>query len=292
MFYISNHRLLEFCYLFFFSLYPNVRLVHIPGRGDFQIDKILTAQEPVKGSWSRKDDDMFEEKVVDAATDERQELDTENIPDVMEGEQTWPTHEELAEAEKQNMITKMKKVPRGTSDYQAAWIVDNDVDEDDLEDEEEEDEDEDDDMDEVDAEEEEESDEGEEHEPNYDTESVAMTEDMDYDTRHVNFAAEVDEMEKLKAARLEAMFPDEVDTPMDVAARIRFQKYRGLKSFRTSVWDPKENLPYDYARIWQFENFDRTKKRVLSEKEVTGKYHIQSNHLYFLYQSNLCVSSH
>jgi len=61
------------------------------------------------------------------------------------------------------------------------------------------------------------------------------------------------------------MFPDEVDTPMDVAARIRFQKYRGLKSFRTTYWYPKENLPLDYARIWQFENFDRTKKRVLSE---------------------------
>ena len=110
----------------------------------------------------------------------------------------------------------------------------------------------------VEAEEEEEESDEEENDREIDTESVAMTEDYtDYDTKNVNFAAEVDELEAMKAARMEALFPDEVDTPMDVPARVRFQKYRGLKSFRTTYWDPKENLPLDYARIWQFENFDR-----------------------------------
>ncbi|KAJ2764403.1 ribosome biogenesis protein tsr1, partial [Coemansia nantahalensis] len=58
-------------------------------------------------------------------------------------------------------------------------------------------------------------------------------------------------------------FPDEVDTPMDMPARARFARFRGLQSFRTSPWDPYENLPLDYARIFQFENLRRTQQRVL-----------------------------
>ena len=35
-----------------------------------------------------------------------------------------------------------------------------------------------------------------------------------------------------------------------------------MRSFRTSPWDPYENLPRDYARIFQFEDFKRTERGV------------------------------
>ena len=40
-----------------------------------------------------------------------------------------------------------------------------------------------------------------------------------------------------------------------------------MRSFRTSPWDPFENLPRDYARIYQFEDFKRTERTVRHRAE-------------------------
>ena len=76
--------------------------------------------------------------------------------------------------------------------------------------------------------------------------------------------------ERERAQRDNLLFPDEIDTPRHIPARTRFQRFRGLKSFRTSPWDPIENLPEDYAKIFQFENFYATGKRILRQGRESG----------------------
>mmetsp|Transcript_15065 Transcript_15065/g.25107 ORF Transcript_15065/g.25107 Transcript_15065/m.25107 type:complete len:780 (-) Transcript_15065:312-2651(-) len=74
--------------------------------------------------------------------------------------------------------------------------------------------------------------------------------------------------QRAKAEEGDAAFPDEVDTPHDVSARSRFARYRALQSFRGSPWHPQENLPSDYARIFQFENFAGVQKSALAESKT------------------------
>lgn len=48
-------------------------------------------------------------------------------------------------------------------------------------------------------------------------------------------------------------------------------RYRGLKSFRNSSWDPSENLPDEYSRVFKFENFKKTFNSIVNSKADGAK---------------------
>uniref|UniRef100_A0A2M4A635 Pre-rRNA-processing protein TSR1 homolog n=1 Tax=Anopheles triannulatus TaxID=58253 RepID=A0A2M4A635_9DIPT len=256
------------------------QLVHIPGLGDFQLEAIASPDDPYR---LRKPDDgemmSGETRPRLVADPQRQaSLQRENVPDEMDAEQTWPTEEEIAASRQETKKKLVKRVPKGMSDYQASWIpeieeVGEDEDDDDDEDEDE-DGDEDDNMSCVSeaeskvAAEEEAGDEQEFDEVSVSSDAPVSAERYD---KEMDLEEERNTLAKIQAARDDEVFPDEIDTPANTTARERFRKYRGLESFRTSAWDVKENLPFDYARVYQFQSFDRTKRRILREaQELEG----------------------
>ena len=78
--------------------------------------------------------------LAEPSADDADSLVSSNEPDDMANEQTWPTEEEMtgaggaAEADaipdaKQGTTPRaVRRVPKGMSEYQAAWIVDDDDD--------------------------------------------------------------------------------------------------------------------------------------------------------------------
>lgn len=259
------------------------QLVHVSGAGDYQLCKVELLQDPCplnvrKEADLMDSDEVHGKQVISSLVPDplkQEPLLVENIPDPLAGEQTWPTEAEMAEADRNHKEKKLKKrtLPRGTSEYQAAWIVDDsDADDSDSD---------------GDADDGMVLDEREAHIPGQDgreqldfdddQDSVSLNDrESDEETEADSVMMEGDltkeqieeEIRRIKDAHAEdEEYPDEVDTPIDVPARKRFAKYRGLKSFRTSSWDPKESLPPEYARIFVFDNFTRTQKLVLAKAQ-------------------------
>ncbi|EPQ26117.1 uncharacterized protein PFL1_06325 [Pseudozyma flocculosa PF-1] len=247
--------------------------------------------------------DVLDERDTDYADD----LVSENEADDMENEQTWPTEEEMAAGEafaQQAANGEMPPPPAlpgttpkaiqkkgGAKDaaddpkFRAAWIIESDG-ESDLSGDDDDDDDDDDDM--VDGSGDEAVNEAVD---DYEAAKAAMManaaggsssamasdamsempfEDLDDEEAEAEYQAYQEQRKKERDARDDAEFPDEVDTPGDVPARTRFARYRGLKSFRTSPWDPYEDLPRDYARIFQFDDFHKTRRRVEASALLDG----------------------
>lgn len=234
-------------------LSPN-QLVHVPGIGDYQISLIETKIDPCPFGGSRHGEMEVDSDAVKLLPDPalQESLLIEAEVDPMEGEQTWPSAEELKPALKKkesSWITEQSASDSESDAERPEAAADSDSD------------------DHLSIGSEKESDSGV-------TEEVSM-DTNDYD-KSCDPREEKEQLERIRAQGDDARFPDERDTPIDTPARVRFAKYRGLQSFRTSPWDSDENLPLDYARIFKFHNFRHTQKRVLrhdhDDGDVTGLY--------------------
>ncbi|KAI0513171.1 hypothetical protein F5B22DRAFT_612536 [Xylaria bambusicola] len=265
------------------------RLVHVGEWGTFQIEKITAA--PISNR-KRKDegmavDDAEEEKLLetpDEDLDDLAELAPEeavmnDIDDGYDMESKAPTaqkgvllddHHYFSEEEPERYEVP-KKLPKGTSAYQAKWILDDASDS----------------GSEFDEEMQDMQDETVPARPEDGVEGLAGREPTEAAmSEYPQSEAFVEPNEDEDAQQLSAYrdrkrdeveedkeFPDEIELHPHVLARERLAKYRGLKSLRTSPWNKEEDLPYqpeDWARLLQIQDYQSSRNRALREALIGG----------------------
>lgn len=255
------------------------RLVHIPGYGDFQVAKIVKA--PSRGANAMETDESLDV----LPTENRETLD-DLVPfddDMMvedegyNGEFSAPgvrldDHHYFRDEfrEEYELEMKTRRLPKGMSDYQSKWIIDDEL----IDDEE---------LSEDDFEDEEEmvDDNGEDDfgvSKTAPSEYGDMTEAGDMQSEMFLELSADEEERQLKEyrarARADLEFPDEVELPPNVSAKERMSRYRGLKNLRSCTWDVEEKdprAPEEWARLLRVQNFRATKNRVLKDAIINAK---------------------
>lgn len=254
------------------------RLVHVPGWGDFQINSIK--QQPGQGQKRKADEMEVNEPAKEwkptADQDDLAELAPEEA-DMRDVASTVATNDHKGvllddhhyfSDDNSHIPAAPKKLPKGTSDYQAAWYLEDvsDSDSDIL-------------------------DEDLEGDASMDTEALGpedgvvtraadnMTEaamsEYPESEMHID-ADEEEEARQLEAYRAnrkkeaedDLEFPDEIELHPDVSAQERLAKYRGLKSLRTSEWNHAEDLPYqplEYNRLLQIADYKKSRSAAIKE---------------------------
>lgn len=263
------------------------RLLQVGNWGDFKIGKISAA--PLQAQKKHRNDAMVVDNagggVLETPGDDQDDLDELAPEDMMmdEGTRAQSTayserkhvllddHTYHDEDDEEEVVTAPKRLPRGTSKYQAAWYLDNISDSgSDMEDVAEDDE----------FEGLHEYGPADGHfdaapEPTEGAPSEYPQSEM-FDDR-----APEDEAEDLEAYRKQRRdeaeddleFPDEVELHPHASAKERLAKYRGLKSLRTSAWDAEEDLPFqpeEWDRLLEIADPKAARNRVLKDTLVGG----------------------
>ncbi|KAH8687193.1 putative ribosome biogenesis protein tsr1 like protein [Tricladium varicosporioides] len=267
------------------------RLVQVGDWGDFQIEKIVAA--PLE-SKKRHSEDMamamdHSEKVLDTPTEDQDDL-AELAPEEVMMEDDMDTVMSVAVSDKRGVLLDdhhyfsddethlprvPKRLPKGTSKYQAAWFLGDDF-----------------------------SDSGSDFEDVDEHGDVAMiapalpqdgvegfaprepTEaaPSEYPQSEMFLDPNPDdegEAEQLAAFRArkgdeaeeDREFPDEIELHPNVLARERLARYRGLKSLRSSHWEVDEDKahePEDWRRLLQVPDYKAARSQATREALAGG----------------------
>lgn len=234
------------------------RLVHIPGHGDFQLEKIEKLAKHKNDAGAAFSPSENQEGLEELNPEEAEMDDFGGFDDDYD---TFGVQMEGKNYFDDNLGPMMRKhkVPKGTSEYQSKWLLDDvlegasDV-EDELED------DENMEMD-------------EEMEPTEYEPTEAETE------MYVELSPQEEEEQLRQFRALEKEdreFPDEIELAPEESAKHRLSEYRGIKSLGTCDWDWDEHdsqRPSVYSRLLRINNFKATRNKLhkdaIREAQVT-----------------------
>ncbi|KAK3943539.1 hypothetical protein QBC46DRAFT_456839 [Diplogelasinospora grovesii] len=270
------------------------RLVQVGDWGTFQIEKITAA--PLATKKRRGEDTMAVEEAVEPETLEVPGEDQDDLADLapeevdmeddedMDADATTMTgatkkgvllddHHYFSDDDEIRTLEPPKRLPKGTSKYQAAWFLDDAVSDSgsDLEDYEMNDADE--------AEEDARPEDGEEglagYAPTEGGPSEYPQSEMFIEPNEDDDAQQLEAFRRKKRdeAQDDLEFPDEIELLPNVSARERLARYRGLKSLRTSPWQEDEDRahePEEWRRLLQVPDYQASRIRSAREALVGG----------------------
>lgn len=269
------------------------RLVQVGDWGKFQIEKITDASLPAikthKTGEMTLDEERNDGNILEQPDEDQDDL-AELAPEViMEDVDDFAVSEAPSERrgvllddyhyfpdDEPRMPQTPKRLPSGTSPYQAAWFLG--------------------DM----------SDSGSEYEdvqehtedavvdalalpqdgiedlgkdmlsdPSEDTSSEQVHSEMFLDPSSDEETSALAEyrFQRRSEAKEDREFPDEIELCPDELARERLARYRGLKSLKTSHWDTRQDQiyePADWGRLLRVTDYKRARKQVINETLIGG----------------------
>lgn len=262
------------------------RISHIPGWGDFQIDSVTAA--PLPTAKNKREDAMNVDtnesvQVLDTPSADQDDMATV-APEEIEMEDDDMVS--MADTERKGVLlddhhyfsdddshipAKPKRLPKGTSEYQSAWYLEDVSDSgSDLEDD-------DDEVMEMDTG-------GAPEDGVFPEHHDAMTEGgpSEYPQSEMFLDPspedEAEQLEDYRASRRDEAkedleFPDEIELHPNALARERLARFRGLKNLKISPWETSEDRPFEpenWRRLLQFGDHKGSKNRIIREALIGG----------------------